>query len=56
MFCDRVKCSPVEGNAIFEKYGIWTFIEECYDSLHLSSDESALEDIMKILKSKGVNL
>lgn len=56
MFCERMKCSASEGNALFEQYGIWEYIETCYDALHLSSDEYALDDIMKILKSKGVSL
>lgn len=55
-FCESTKLSPVRANELFEKYGIWTYIEDCYDVLHLSSDENVLQDIIRILKSKGVVL
>ena len=56
MFCDKVHCSAAKGNTLFEQYGIWTFLEECYDDLHLSSDDNALDYVIKILESKGVCL
>lgn len=45
LFCERRSLSPKEGNALWYKHGIWDFVELCYDSLHLSGDESALNDI-----------
>lgn len=55
MFCEKLKVSPVDANKLFEKYGIWKYIEDTYDMLHLSSDEYALKNILEILKVNGVN-
>lgn len=55
LFCEREKVSPVEANKLFDKYGIWKYIEETYDMLHLSSDECTYEDIVEILKVEGVH-
>lgn len=43
-------------NQLFEQYGIWNYIEECYASLHVCSDDCALNDIVEILQAKGVQL
>ena len=53
-FCEQVKVYPTEANKLFDKYGIWKYIEDSYDMLHLSSDECAIEDILEILKVNGV--
>ena len=42
MFCEKLQVSPVDANKLFEKYGIWKYIEDTYDMLHLNSDEYAL--------------
>lgn len=55
MFCEKLKVSPVDANKLFEKYGIWKYIEDTYDMLHLSSDEYALKNILEILRVNGVN-
>ncbi len=56
LFCDRVKVSSVEGNKIFERYGIWKYIEDTYDVMHLNGDENALSDVLEILKAKGADI
>lgn len=38
---------------IFKKYDLLNYISECYDLLHLSSYQLALEDIEEILRSHG---
>ena len=48
--------TPEETSAIFRQYNLLEFISECYDSLHLSSDRCALDDIETLLRNKGVNL
>ena len=53
-FCEQVKLSPTEANKLFDKYGIWQYIEDTYDMLHLNSDECTIEDILEILKVNGV--
>ncbi len=55
LFCKKEKVSPVEANKLFDKYGIWKYIESTYDMLHLSSDECTYEDIVEFLKVKGVH-
>ncbi len=41
---------------IFRKYDILGFIRECYDSLHLSSYQCALDDVERLLRNKGVSV
>jgi len=56
MFRERYNKQAKDVNQLFEKYGIWTYIEECYDTLHVMSDECALRDITDILVTNGVQL
>lgn len=56
IFCTEAKISPIEGDKLFSEYGIWKYLEDAYDVLHLNGDEYALNDVMEILKAKGVNL
>lgn len=48
--------SPEEIAAIFTQYGVFDYISECYDYLHLSSYEMALENIEELLKNKGIRI
>lgn len=56
MFCEKLQVSPVDANKLFEKYGIWKYIEDMYDMLKLNGDECAVNDIWEILKVKGIKL
>ena len=56
MFREQCHLSPFQANEIFEQQGIWRFIEECYDYLHLGSDEAALSDIFQKLSAQGASL
>ncbi|WP_080797533.1 DUF3791 domain-containing protein [Arabiibacter massiliensis] len=56
MFREQTGLSPKDSNRLFEEQGIWRFIEECYDALHLESDEAALQDIRTKLAAQGVSL
>lgn len=55
MFLEQTHLSPTEAEEVFTNQGIWTFIEDCYDALHLSSDECALADINQKLALQGVS-
>lgn len=33
-FCKKHQCLSKDANALFNKYGIWKYIEECYDALY----------------------
>lgn len=46
--------SAEETAALFKKHDIFTFIADCYDTLHLSSYQHALTDIEALLIQKGV--
>lgn len=45
---------PMECSKLFQQFDIFKFISDCYDTLHLSSYNCALEDIEEILRSNGV--
>lgn len=53
MFKTNYGMNAKDINALFERYGIWEYIESCYDALHVSSDECAFQDIVDILNAKG---
>jgi hypothetical protein len=38
---------------IFKKYDVFGFISKCYDILHLSSYQCALEDVEEMLRNRG---
>ena len=46
--------SPKECAGIFQKYDLFGFISECYDILHVSSYQCALDEIEEILHNKRV--
>lgn len=50
----RWQISAAKCADIFEQYQILDFIHDCYDILHLSSYECALDEIERMLKNKGV--
>ena len=52
-FCEKFKMPASSVNRIFNSYGIWDYIESCYDVLHMNGDEYILNDILSILKAKG---
>lgn len=56
LFCQKFKCRAKDANIIFNRYGVWRYIEDCYDTLHMSGDEYILNDIDEILTAKGAVL
>lgn len=50
----RWNLSPEECASVFKKNDILGFIERCYDILHLSSYECALDDVEEMLRNRGV--
>lgn len=55
-FCHRMKMTAKKANELFNTYNIWSYIEECYDTLHLSGDECVLDDIEQILATRGAKI
>ena len=48
--------SPSQCAQLFKKYDLFGFISDCYDLLHVSSYECALDDVEDILRHKGVSI
>lgn len=55
-FCYKYKVTALKANRLFKDCGIWHYIEDCYETLHMSGDESILNDISRIILAKGVAL
>lgn len=53
IYRDQAGISAQACNALFEAHGIWKFIADCYDYLHLEGDEAVLEDIRTKLAAEG---
>lgn len=53
-YCNLKHLSATKANAIFNKCGIWDYIEACYDTLHMNGDNCVLNDIEEIIAKKGV--
>lgn len=47
--------TPSECAALFKKYNLFNYIEECYEILHVSGYECVVNDLEDILESKGVD-
>ncbi|MCM1180806.1 MAG: DUF3791 domain-containing protein [Clostridium sp.] len=45
-----------QANALFDKYNILKFIEDCYSVFHMEGDYAVLDEIKIVLKNKGVDL
>ena len=52
-FCRIKKIAAVEANRLFNEYGIWNYIESCYDTLHMSGDNCVLDDVERIIDKQG---
>ena len=52
-FLRKFNMKPRDASRLFEDNGIWSYIEGCYDVLHMSSDECVLNDIEYILQRRG---
>lgn len=50
------KMSAKDCAALFQKYEVFHFISDCYDSLHLNSYVCALADVEELLKNRGVSV
>jgi len=46
--------SPSECTDLFRNNKVFDFISDCYDSLHLSSYQRALEDVKELLLTRGI--
>ena len=54
MFCEQTGINAADADKLFNELSIWSYIEDCYDVLHLGGDQQALDDILKIVQHNGV--
>lgn len=54
MFCERTGMDPQAANRLFLQAGVWKYIADCFDSLHLGGDELVYEDVQRLLRRQGV--
>lgn len=54
MFCERTSIDPQVANRLFLQAGVWRYIAECFDILHLGGDELVYEDVLRMLHRQGV--
>ncbi len=40
--------------ALFERYGVFQFIEDCYAVFHMEGDRAVFDEIKTLLRNKGV--
>lgn len=52
-FMMKFHMKPKTANRIFKEFGIWKYIEDSYDVLHVNGDEFILNDIEYILRKRG---
>ena len=52
-FCKKHKLFSKDANTLFKKFGIWEYIEECYDTLHMNGDDYIINDIEEIIVGRG---
>lgn len=45
-----------KASEIFDRYGIYKYIEECYDVFHMEGDYAVLDEIRTYLRCKGVDI
>lgn len=48
--------TPADTIALFKRFGIFEYIADCYDILHLSSYHHALKDIEMLLAHNGITV
>ena len=54
MFCEQTSIDPQVANRLFLQAGVWRYIAECFDILHLGGDELVYEDVLRLLRRQGV--
>ena len=55
LYLEKHQMTGHDANTLFVQNGIWDYIENCYDALHVSSDECALNDIESFLSNRAIS-
>ena len=58
LFCERhkEKYTSAEMEDLFERYGIWDYMRDCYDMFHIEGDEAIYCELMASLRHSGADL
>ena len=59
IFCmaqERLNKTPLEVSEIFRKHNVFHFIEANFDEFHLNSYSLAFDEVVRYLKSEGVEV
>lgn len=43
-------------NELFQKYGVFQYVADCWGVFHVEGDFAVLEDVKQYLKNKGANI
>ena len=50
------KMTPAETAALFKKYALYQYVTDCYELLHVSGYDCALEELENVLAANGVRV
>ncbi len=53
MIQNRLELSPDECNCMFDRYGLFDYISQCYEEYHSQGDEASYNDLMDYLRRQG---
>ena len=54
MFSERMGISIAEGTEIFDQNGVFKFIRDCFGIFHTEGDEAVYNEVIMLLKNRGV--
>ena len=49
----RLGLTSNECNRVFDKYGLFDYIAQCYEEYHTQGDQASFEDVMEYLRGQG---
>ena len=53
MLQNRLGLSSAECNDVFDKYGVFDYIAQCYEEYHMQGDEANYADLLEYLRRQG---
>ena len=53
MLQNRLGLSSAECNDVFDKYGVFDYIAQCYEEYHMQGDEANDADLLEYLRRQG---
>lgn len=53
MLQNRLGLTSAECNDVFDKYGLFDYIAQCYEEYHMQGDEANYADLLEYLRRQG---